>query len=487
MEYYTCHGHPLLYKAIDPGQFIYLTHLHAAMSLPPSPSANTRSRFQDPAPMEKGVSDDCGSLASTSETKPTISILNWNVNGIKTVFGPTPKPSSKAWQASSDGSNFITAGGPDLVPIPHFLSLHSTTLLCLQETKLSDLKLTTSAGGTCPPDLIHVPGYDSYFALSEEKKGYSGTAIFVPEGATVSAKTGKETLNDIEGRCVEVDLDEFVLINLYCPNGGRDLDYKFRFYERLVERVTQLVVEDKRELVMCGDFNIAHQACDIWNPDVRPPNLLISFVPSSNSSLDCSPVLQKNKTQLAFLPVNVRSSTLLLLRPLTRRYLPPPAPKQPHGLYFLGHANGQARDQPRMAHRLLLDHAWALPKVKRADILTSVQGSDHCPIVLELEGIELRTGLATCKEAANKRYPKPRSITSFFAPKGKAPRQMSRSRRSGIAVHWMMMQGTASWTKMQPQPCAGKHKAGSGIRERISGKRWLNILLQFPSIHPPNR
>ena len=161
----------------------------------------------------------------------TIEIISWNVNGIRAV-------------GNKEALKWIDERQPDI--------------LCLQEIKAL-------------PEQIPTDLFDTEFATlnvnSADKKGYSGTAVF-------SQLTPEYTHNrhDIdlarEGRIVEQDYGDFVLFNVYFPNGQKNeerLALKMKFYDDFLSYCDKLRDEGK-SIVICGDVNTAHKEIDLKNP-----------------------------------------------------------------------------------------------------------------------------------------------------------------------------------------------------------------------------
>jgi exodeoxyribonuclease-3 len=130
----------------------------------------------------------------------------------------------------------------------------------IQETKLQEAKLTAG--------MRDMQGYRSYWSFCTVKKGYSGTAVYTRlEPLGVRRGIGKPEFDD-EGRIVEMDLGDFVFLNVYFPNGQMSderLDYKLRFYEAFFDYCDGLRRRG-RPLVICGDYNTAHNEIDLKNP-----------------------------------------------------------------------------------------------------------------------------------------------------------------------------------------------------------------------------
>jgi exodeoxyribonuclease III len=179
-----------------------------------------------------------------------IRILSWNVNGIRAVH----KKGFLEWFKSDN---------PDI--------------LCIQETKATRKQV--------PPDLRNVEGYHVYFNQAE-RKGYSGTALYTrikPEKVDYGLKIDKF---DLEGRTIIADYGDFILFNVYFPNGKMSperLQYKMDFYDAFLEYADKLK-EDGRNIVVCGDVNTAHQAIDLARP--KENEKISGFLPEERAWID---------------------------------------------------------------------------------------------------------------------------------------------------------------------------------------------------------
>jgi exodeoxyribonuclease III len=146
-------------------------------------------------------------------TDKKIRLLSWNVNGIRAAY-------------KKGFVNWFIKEKPDI--------------LCLQETKAHPEQLTD--------DLINVNGYKSFFSSSIVKKGYSGVAIYTKqEPVKVEHGFGIPKFDD-EGRIIVADYKDFILINIYYPNGkarAERLQYKMDFYDAFLEYADALVKEGK--------------------------------------------------------------------------------------------------------------------------------------------------------------------------------------------------------------------------------------------------
>ncbi|MDA3946850.1 MAG: exodeoxyribonuclease III [Helicobacteraceae bacterium] len=158
-------------------------------------------------------------------------IISWNVNGIRAV-------------ANKEALKWIDERQPDI--------------LCLQEIKALPEQI---------PDNLFDLAFTTLNVNSADKKGYSGTASF-----SMLEPLYTDNRHDIdlarEGRIVEQDYGDFVLFNVYFPNGQKDderLALKMKFYDDFLNYCNSLR-EAGRSIVICGDVNTAHKEIDLKNP-----------------------------------------------------------------------------------------------------------------------------------------------------------------------------------------------------------------------------
>ncbi len=155
-------------------------------------------------------------------------IISWNVNGLRAC---------------------ITKGFFD------FLNKENPDIICLQETKMQKEQAD-----------FKVEGYHEYW-YSAVKKGYSGTAIFSKiEPINVSYGIGIEE-HEHEGRIITAEYEDFFLVCVYVPNAQADLkriDYRMKFEDDFREYLNKL--KETKEVIMCGDLNVAHNPIDLKNP-----------------------------------------------------------------------------------------------------------------------------------------------------------------------------------------------------------------------------
>jgi len=160
-------------------------------------------------------------------------ILSWNVNGLRALLN----------------KGFLK-----------WLDKDSPDILCIQETKASPEQLSK--------DVLEHDSYHSYWDSSALKKGYSGVATFSKEEPIkVERGLGIEKF-DAEGRILMTEFKDFVLFNVYFPNGkasSERLNFKLEFYEAFLQKIESLKKKGKK-IIFCGDVNTAHKEIDLTHP-----------------------------------------------------------------------------------------------------------------------------------------------------------------------------------------------------------------------------
>lgn len=228
-----------------------------------------------------------------------------------------------------------------------FLASEAPDILCLQETKLQ------------PEQAPQVEGYLEYWC-SAERKGYSGTAVFSKtEPVSVTCGLGIEE-HDHEGRVITAEYADFYLVTVYTPNAQDELkrlDYRMQWEDAF--RAYVCALDEKKPVVMCGDLNVAHQEIDLKNPKTNRRNA--GFTDEERGKL----------TEL--LDAGFADTFRRLNPELT-------------GAYSWWSYRFRAREKNagwRIDYFLVSERFMS--RVKDAKILSEVYGSDHCPILLEIE------------------------------------------------------------------------------------------------------
>lgn len=138
--------------------------------------------------------------------------------------------------------------------LPEFFESVDADIFCIQESKL-----------TAEQNTFHPDGYYEYL-YPAVKKGYSGTLIYSKtEPLSVAYGMGEEEY-DNEGRIITAEYENFYLVNVYVPNAKRDLsrlDSRMNFEDLFRNYLVNLAT--KKNVIICGDFNVAHEEIDIKN------------------------------------------------------------------------------------------------------------------------------------------------------------------------------------------------------------------------------
>jgi exodeoxyribonuclease-3 len=254
-----------------------------------------------------------------------LKICSWNVNGIRAC-------------GQKGFLEWVKAENPDI--------------FCIQETKAHKEQV--------PPEIVEIEGYSSWFA-SAQKKGYSGTAIYSRiEPESITPGLGIEEF-DLEGRTVIGDFGDFVLLGCYFPNSqekGARLDYKLRYDEAILNKCEEFRAQGK-EVIICGDMNAAHTEIDLKNPKTNTKNP--GFLPEERAWV--TSMLEKGYVDI-----------------FRDRH------PDEEDLYTWWSYRFKARDK-NIGWRIdyFLITPGLVDKVENVSNLTSVMGSDHCPISLELK------------------------------------------------------------------------------------------------------
>lgn len=254
-----------------------------------------------------------------------MNLISWNVNGLRAVY-------KKGFE---DFFNEINAD-----------------IFCIQETKMQEGQFE-----------IKLPKYNIYMN-SAIKKGYSGTAIFT-KIKPISVKYGIDIEeHDQEGRVITLEFDKFFLVDVYTPNSQRELtrlEYRmkweddFRNYLRKLDKV--------KPVIMCGDLNVAHNEIDLKNPKQNRKNA--GFTDEERGKM----------TEL------LNSGFIDTYRTLY--------PEQADAYTWWSYmANAREKNIGWRIDYFITSESLK-DKIKDAKIYSSIMGSDHCPVGLEIEMEEI--------------------------------------------------------------------------------------------------
>jgi len=236
-----------------------------------------------------------------------------------------------------------------------WLSEESPDIICLQEIKARPEQLL--------PEVRQPDGYYAFWNYPQAARGYSGVATFTREQPLEVEYGFGIPEFDQEGRTLFARYPGFTLLNVYFPNGKKDesrLRYKMGFYDAFLKFTDQLQARGEK-LVVCGDFNTAHQEIDLARP-------------------------KENSTVSGFLPMERAWIDEFISHGFvdTFRHFN----KDP-GHYTWWDLKSRARERNvgwRLDYFFVTENL--IDAVSDAFIMPEVTGSDHCPvgIILELRG-----------------------------------------------------------------------------------------------------
>ena len=248
-------------------------------------------------------------------------LVSWNVNGLRACLN----------------KGFLD-----------FCAFADADMICLQETKMRPEQAE-----------FDLPGYHRFWN-SADKAGYSGTAIFTRQEPLAVTYDFGDDQHRHEGRIITAEYEDFYLVCCYTPNSQDELkrlDYRMAWEDDLREYLKEL--DAKKPVIYCGDLNVAHQEIDIKNP-------------------------KSNRRNAGFTDEERGKMTALLesgFADTFRRLHPDAAGRYSWWSYrFNARKNnaGWRIDYFIVSERLM-------ERVTGADIRHEIMGSDHCPVVLELE------------------------------------------------------------------------------------------------------
>ncbi len=253
-------------------------------------------------------------------------IYSWNVNGIRAAA----KKGLESW----------------------FLKT-APEILCLQEVRAETDQI--------PESLVSPPGYFAYWNPCKKKKGYSGVGILSQiEPDSVNYGMGIDEFDE-EGRMLQLVFPDWVLNSVYFPNGGQGeerLDYKLRFYDAFLENSLSFV-EQGKHVITVGDYNTCHKEIDIARP--KENENISGFLPIERAWID-------KYVENGFV------DTFRMLHPDTRNAYS----------WWSNRFGARSRNVGWRIDYAFVDDEMT-DSVTGAEIHADVEGSDHCPISLDLE------------------------------------------------------------------------------------------------------
>ena len=248
-------------------------------------------------------------------------LISWNVNGLRACIGKG---------------------------FSEYFDKEDADIFCLQETKISEGQIE-----------FEKPGYYSYWNYAE-KKGYSGTAVFTKkEPVSVTYGMGVEE-HDHEGRVITLEFEDFFFVTVYTPNSKRELErlsYRQVWEDDFRSYLKKL--DEKKPVIVTGDMNVAHKEIDLKNP-------------------------KTNHHSAGFTDEEREKMTELLNSGFTDtfRFFYPDKTDAYSWWSYMFHAR-----EKNVGWRI--DYFLCSDRLKEnltdAKIHSDIEGSDHCPIELDIE------------------------------------------------------------------------------------------------------
>lgn len=246
-----------------------------------------------------------------------IKIITWNINGYR----------------SAEKNNNLKCLVEDIKP----------DIICLQEIKMNE-------------EVINNYGYNCYYNFAN-KKGYSGVAVFSKKKPENIIKNLGHEKFDQEGRFLLLEYKDFILINIYIPHGGRQKEnhpYKFATINKLLNLIKKL----DKNVIICTDFNIAHEERDVKNYKTNYKNNMFTY--EERAKID------------ELLSIGFVDSFRTLVKEKD---------------FYSWWSNGFNARERNMGWRI--DYAFiskSLEKnIRKVKYLKDYLGSDHCPYLLDIK------------------------------------------------------------------------------------------------------
>lgn len=259
-------------------------------------------------------------------------LVSWNVNGLRACVNKGFKDAFKALDAD---------------------------FFCLQETKMQAGQLD-----------LEFDGYRSFWNYAD-KKGYSGTAVFTRQTPlNVTYGLGIDE-HDHEGRVITIELDNCHIVTCYTPNSQdalRRLDYRKTWDEAFQNHIRAL--DKSKPVIFCGDLNVAHEDIDLKNPKTNHFNpgftdeerMAMSRLLGHGYRVDDTPE-----------PRGGFTDTFRLLHPNDVKYS-----------WWSYRFQSRAKNIGWRIDYFIVSERLS-DKVKAAEIHTGIEGSDHCPVSIDID------------------------------------------------------------------------------------------------------
>lgn len=251
-------------------------------------------------------------------------IISYNVNGIRSA---------------------ITKG------LLEWLQTEPADIVCFQELK--------AARESIPTESFEALGFETYW-FPAQKKGYSGVGVITKRTPIKVTYGNAYEQSDFEGRVIQLEFEDFILINAYFPSGSSGEErqvYKYQWLDEFYEFISKVQAQGK-PLVICGDYNICHKEMDIHNP---------------KNNKDTSGFLPEERAWMDKWFANDMVDTFRVLQPEPHHYS-----------WWSFRANARNNNKGWRIDYISVSKALET-KIVEAAIYPDVKQSDHCPVYVNLE------------------------------------------------------------------------------------------------------
>jgi exodeoxyribonuclease-3 len=252
-----------------------------------------------------------------------MNIVSWNINGIRAI-------TEKDFRVSVEKMK------PDII--------------CIQETKAQENQVIRA--------FMHFKNYNLY-PNSADKRGYSGTAVLSTTKPIIIENNMGVMKYNAEGRIICLEYDDFYLVNVYVPNSGQKLKrlaYRKEWDKDFLKYLNNL--QKKKPVVVCGDFNVAHQPIDL-----------------KNDKLNYNKTAGYTQIEIDGMDAFITSGFVDIFRFLH--------PNEIAYTFWSYRFKARERNIGWRIDYFLISQSL-ICKIKSVQILDDIYGSDHCPIELEI-------------------------------------------------------------------------------------------------------
>lgn len=284
-----------------------------------------------------------------------VRIVSWNVNGIRSnIFCEgSLKKSKKIYQKLTECN------------LKKLIEKYNPDIICFQETKCSEEIAKQFQFAEYP---------FKYWNESKGEKhrgtGYSGTSIWSKiEPESVDNKFIKDDFQfeNKEGRFMIAKFKDFDLINVYVPNSGTNFDYRIQEWDKNIHMILERSID--KPLIYTGDLNVVSEPSDIWNPQIlKNKNMNVK---------EHNGLLKEERDNFSSLIKNIDYVDVFrhLYSDTNNKYT-----------WWDQRQKMRSQNKGRRIDYFLINKRY-FEIVKNSIILDDIMGSDHCPIMLELNYI----------------------------------------------------------------------------------------------------